>query len=270
MADFTGKDTFSSFLKDGAGGESKKKGGGGASSRLPKMVEGCKYDPENRQWVAPKYFEEYLEDGECSLVETKYLIEESLTARATCRNCGIKIEKQALRVAFPGVIPRPDWGAGNFYLHASCAHALESLTKEQIEKCYGYASLTEKQKAEVRKGFKKPKANEDALELAKVDDKGEKLEIQGGAVQVRKIKPAKQPDTLKGAKMLPFQLEGLAWMKEQEAGPVKGGILADEMGMGKTIQAIALLLDQRQADRLRGPTLIICPMGAVMQVRFCF
>lgn len=34
--------------------------------------------------------------------------------------------------------------------------------------------------------------------------------------------------------LLPFQKESLFWMKEQEKGPWKGGMLADEMGMGKT------------------------------------
>lgn len=36
--------------------------------------------------------------------------------------------------------------------------------------------------------------------------------------------------------LLPFQKEFLAWALSQEQGVVKGGILADEMGMGKTIQ----------------------------------
>jgi SNF2 family DNA or RNA helicase len=39
--------------------------------------------------------------------------------------------------------------------------------------------------------------------------------------------------------LLPFQKESLHWMKKQEEGPWKGGMLADEMGMGKT-QAISL------------------------------
>ena len=30
--------------------------------------------------------------------------------------------------------------------------------------------------------------------------------------------------------MLPYQKEGLGWLCAQEDGPVKGGILADEMG----------------------------------------
>ncbi|CAK0853471.1 unnamed protein product, partial [Prorocentrum cordatum] len=56
---------------------------------------------------------------------------------------------------------------------------------------------------------------------------------------------------------------GLAWMCHQE-GPdssVKGGILADEMGMGKTIQAISLMLARKQ----KAPCLVVCPMAAVMQ-----
>ena len=36
--------------------------------------------------------------------------------------------------------------------------------------------------------------------------------------------------------LLPFQKEFLAWAISQEQGVVRGGILADEMGMGKTIQ----------------------------------
>lgn len=37
--------------------------------------------------------------------------------------------------------------------------------------------------------------------------------------------------------LLPYQKEFLAWAIKQERGDIKGGILADEMGMGKTIQA---------------------------------
>ncbi len=37
--------------------------------------------------------------------------------------------------------------------------------------------------------------------------------------------------------LLPYQKEYLAWAVKQERGDIKGGILADEMGMGKTIQA---------------------------------
>ncbi|XP_059450691.1 ATP-dependent helicase rhp16-like isoform X1 [Corylus avellana] len=80
------------------------------------------------------------------------------------------------------------------------------------------------------------------------------------------------------------QKEWLAWALKQENSSTKGGILADEMGMGKTIQAIALILAKRQVHRmicepdepsvLPGPskglpgikaTLVICPPVAVSQ-----
>ncbi|KEG11426.1 putative DNA repair protein [Trypanosoma grayi] len=50
-------------------------------------------------------------------------------------------------------------------------------------------------------------------------------------------------------------------MVAQEKSDVKGGILADEMGMGKTIQMISLLL----ANRLVGPTLVVCPVSSMLQ-----
>ncbi|CAA9991305.1 DNA repair protein rhp16, putative [Plasmodium knowlesi strain H] len=45
--------------------------------------------------------------------------------------------------------------------------------------------------------------------------------------------------------LLEYQKEGVSWMINQEESSVKGGILADEMGMGKTIQAITLILCQK-------------------------
>lgn len=61
--------------------------------------------------------------------------------------------------------------------------------------------------------------------------------------------------------LLPFQREGLHWLRVQEKGPYKGGILADEMGMGKTIQTIALLMTEPEAK----PNLVIAPVVALMQ-----
>nr|CCD16616.1 unnamed protein product [Trypanosoma congolense IL3000] len=58
-----------------------------------------------------------------------------------------------------------------------------------------------------------------------------------------------------------YQKEGIGWMISQEGSEVKGGILADEMGMGKTIQMIGLLL----AHRLVGPTLVVCPVSSMLQ-----
>mmetsp|Transcript_8330 Transcript_8330/g.23887 ORF Transcript_8330/g.23887 Transcript_8330/m.23887 type:complete len:988 (-) Transcript_8330:202-3165(-) len=50
--------------------------------------------------------------------------------------------------------------------------------------------------------------------------------------------------------LLPYQKEFLAWAVNQEQGPTKGGLLADEMGMGKTIQAISVILTHREEGKL--------------------
>ncbi|KAJ2307219.1 DNA repair protein rad16, partial [Coemansia sp. RSA 2704] len=68
-----------------------------------------------------------------------------------------------------------------------------------------------------------------------------------------------QPAALK-IRLLPFQQEGVQWMSEQEHTQFRGGILADEMGMGKTLQTIALLLVNGG-----GPTLVVCPTVALLQ-----
>ncbi|CAM9695293.1 unnamed protein product, partial [Chrysoparadoxa australica] len=51
----------------------------------------------------------------------------------------------------------------------------------------------------------------------------------------------------------------------------RGGILADEMGMGKTVELLALLLaskaSQDEAHQIDGPTLVICPTSMIGQWR---
>ncbi|KAI6851677.1 hypothetical protein KC358_g23 [Hortaea werneckii] len=81
--------------------------------------------------------------------------------------------------------------------------------------------------------------------------------------KVEIIKPvaAGQPDSI-SRRLKPFQLEGLNWLVRQEKTPYKGGLLGDEMGMGKTIQAVSLIMsDYPQKD----PTLVVVPPVALMQ-----
>ncbi|KAI1297540.1 DNA repair protein rad16 [Mortierella claussenii] len=78
-------------------------------------------------------------------------------------------------------------------------------------------------------------------------------------VGVQVPEAAEQPAGLR-LKLLPFQKEGLGWMRKQENAFFKGGILADEMGMGKTIQMISLLLSEPGK-----PNLVIAPTVAILQ-----
>ena len=60
----------------------------------------------------------------------------------------------------------------------------------------------------------------------------------------------------------PFQLEGVAWMKAMEKTEWAGGLLGDEMGMGKTIQAVSLIMSDFPAPQ---PSLVLIPPVALMQ-----
>ncbi|KAI9845705.1 MAG: DNA repair protein rad16 [Thelocarpon superellum] len=72
---------------------------------------------------------------------------------------------------------------------------------------------------------------------------------------------AQQPSTMT-RQLKSFQLEGLDWMVKQEKTKWKGGLLGDEMGMGKTIQAVALIMSDYPAKQ---PTLVVVPPVALMQ-----
>jgi DNA repair protein RAD16 len=60
----------------------------------------------------------------------------------------------------------------------------------------------------------------------------------------------------------PFQLEGVAWMKAMEQTEWGGGLLGDEMGMGKTIQAVSLIMSDFPQPQ---PSLVLIPPVALMQ-----
>lgn len=81
------------------------------------------------------------------------------------------------------------------------------------------------------------------------------------AIPVIELVPAAQPASI-SRKLKTFQLEGLDWMTKQEKTHYRGGLLGDEMGMGKTIQAVSLIMsDYPQKE----PTLVVVPPVALMQ-----
>ncbi|MCO6453115.1 MAG: DEAD/DEAH box helicase, partial [Caldilineales bacterium] len=72
------------------------------------------------------------------------------------------------------------------------------------------------------------------------------------------LRLAEQPARLKG-ELRPYQRYGYAWLHTHRRLGL-GACLADDMGLGKSVQAIAMLLHEREIlGRLPRPTLLICP-----------
>ncbi len=64
------------------------------------------------------------------------------------------------------------------------------------------------------------------------------------------------------ATLRPYQLEGYRWLQVLRAYDC-GGILADDMGLGKSVQAIAHILREKEADRMEHPALLVVPTSLV-------
>ena len=130
---------------------------------------------------------------------------------------------------------------------------------------------------------------------------GRSAEECGAKEEVLKNMPlAQQPKSIK-TNMLPYQLQGLRWLLDQEDPQppppgtktavqlwkrneqhgnyftniatnysaqqlqlASGGILADDMGLGKTLEMIALMVaDNEKAGRKTGTTLIVAPLSVM-------
>ncbi len=104
------------------------------------------------------------------------------------------------------------------------------------------------------------------LEVTGVDADGPLAALLDGATEQR-LEPLSTPDGLAGT-LRPYQERGLSWLAFLDAVGL-GGCLADDMGLGKSIQLLALLVQERsglasrRSKRWPGPTLLICPMSVV-------
>ncbi|CAD0109881.1 unnamed protein product [Aureobasidium uvarum] len=81
------------------------------------------------------------------------------------------------------------------------------------------------------------------------------------AIPIIKGVAGTQPPSI-NRKLKSYQLEGVDWMIKQEQSNYKGGLLGDEMGMGKTIQAVSLVMSDYPQKQ---PTLVLVPPVALMQ-----
>ncbi|ORY17578.1 SNF2 family N-terminal domain-domain-containing protein [Clohesyomyces aquaticus] len=141
------------------------------------------------------------------------------------------------------------------------------------------AKSSSKNLSYAQKKAKKLKNEERASKFAHIEDKWERKRAMNReraeeshpklltmwddleAIPVLEVEKAEQPKSI-NRRLKPFQLEGLSWMMRQEKTDYRGGLLGDEMGMGKTIQAVSLIMSDYPAKQ---PTLVVVPPVALMQ-----
>jgi SNF2 family DNA or RNA helicase len=101
------------------------------------------------------------------------------------------------------------------------------------------------------------------LPVTDIDSEGWIKDLLAQLADNGKITPIEAPTTFRG-QLRPYQLKGVSWLAFLRQFGF-GGCLADDMGMGKTAQLIALLLDRKSTPETgkTEPALVICPMSIV-------
>jgi hypothetical protein len=98
------------------------------------------------------------------------------------------------------------------------------------------------------------------LPLAEVDADGWLGDLLSGHADSR-LEPMSTPSSF-GGELRPYQERGLAWLSFLGKLGL-GAVLADDMGLGKSPQTLALLQAECDGGTAAGPTLLICPMSLV-------
>lgn len=79
--------------------------------------------------------------------------------------------------------------------------------------------------------------------------------------EIHRLETLPQPAGLR-AELRPYQMRGFSWMAFMRRWGL-GACLADDMGLGKSIQTIALILQDRAARPDDWPALIVCPTSVI-------
>ncbi|CEM04117.1 unnamed protein product [Vitrella brassicaformis CCMP3155] len=242
------------------------------SSKRLSVVEDCQYDPEKKLFIPDKFISKLDKATRGRLVSVTIICGKAPTGQSKCRVCGGVIGKGEIRIGFPIKDQRGDWGLIAGWLHVKCSGKIvrstgwaPDTTVEELQLpniIHGWADLDDEQRAKATAELS-THTEEEELDTAEAAKRLDEL------VKRKLVERYKAPPELL-LPLLPFQEEGLAWMCHQEESDCRGGILADEMGMGKTIQAVALLLKNKlekdlTIDKPQGATLVVSPLAAVLQ-----
>ncbi|WP_354636306.1 DEAD/DEAH box helicase [Planktothricoides raciborskii] len=115
---------------------------------------------------------------------------------------------------------------------------------------------------------------EDALRLATGDTQtiqklpvvnfsagGQLEELLNTLTNNQALKDIEPPATLKGT-LRPYQLRGASWLNFLQNWGL-GACLADDMGLGKSVETIAFLLHMQAQNNLLSPVLLVCPTSVL-------
>ena len=241
---------------------------GGSSSSAPIVID-CTIDADAElaaQMAAEEEdgAAEEEEDGEEEWCDTSthtgtYTAEYARSGRAKCKICGEIIALRELRIGIEA--EEKGWGIITRWQHVACTRLPRMIATDPENLLEGYDKLTvPDQVSSVSSHHLLPSHHRPpthylpffrpSLCLIITGDRQRDAECNRPAAHLRPVDPDEEiikgekwttqrepPDNLL-APMLPYQKEGLGWLCKQEDSDMRGGILADEMGMGKTLQVL--------------------------------
>ncbi|MBK1987373.1 DEAD/DEAH box helicase [Sphaerospermopsis aphanizomenoides BCCUSP55] len=99
------------------------------------------------------------------------------------------------------------------------------------------------------------------LPVVSFEASGALQELVGALTNNQDIQPLPTPSNFRG-QLRPYQERGAAWLAFLERWGL-GACLADDMGLGKSVQFIVFLLHLQEQDALENPTLLVCPTSVL-------
>lgn len=164
------------------------------------------------------------------MYDKKYTLEISKSNRAECKKCNKKIDKDVLKVGVT-VASRKD--AFTKWHHVQCTIFTKDITNpSQIEKYQELLAQANNSAGNSLSAMLAEVAQRVIDSQNEVDEDEIPLDTNE---MVRKVwNEAVEPTSELLLPLMRFQKEGLGWMiHQEEKSGYRGGILADEMGMGK-------------------------------------
>eukprot|EP00435_Cladocopium_sp_Y103_P018976 s210_g4.t1 len=243
-----------------------------SANRAPPRAEDCSFCFIRRKWLSAKEVSQ-LDPRRRSLLRNGAFEVCKQNRVAMCKRCGQQIPKSSVRISYPSTVTSRNTLAVTVQLHVDCA-----VKEFEILQQIAQQGINDKEYVEEHIiGFEALKKSEQKCLLQSLQQPVQLVPEELPASQVKAdvtLTPHETPQQLREPLKL-FQQEGLSWLLQREAKAegnegresgahvLRGGILADEMGMGKTLQIIALLV----ASPASGATLVVVPPTCLAQWR---